>query len=171
MLTVWHTSFRCSALVGIDISDVKIDSEKATIFSNYGKTNQTGRQEYVHIKRTPGHPLCGVAALERYMGLIGAKSGPLFRAVLNGAFTESMDAKTVTRIVKRFADVVGIHHSQLASNSMRAGIVTQMIIGGANEIEVALHTRRRSIDIMRLYYRPRADMVNVAASLGLQNAV
>jgi hypothetical protein len=79
-----------------------------------------------------------------------------------------MDPKTVTRIVKRYADVVGIHPSQLASNSLRAGIVTQMLLNGAGEVATANYTRRDSVETLLDYFRPGPSMKNVAATLGLR---
>jgi hypothetical protein len=168
LITTFFGSFRPAELTDMHRTDVTIDSEKASIFSNKSKTNQRGKQEMIYLWRIPNSPLCPVKALEQYISIVGDHSGQFFRALRENTITESMDPKTVSRIVKYYAGAVGMHPSELGSNSLRAGIVTQMLMNGAGEVATANFTRRASIETLKDYFRPGIGMINIAATLGLQ---
>ena len=160
ILLTFFASFRCQELVSIDIPDLTFVPDGLQIILDKSKTNQHGAPELVTIKRLDvDHPLCCVRAIERWLKLLGATSGPLFRSIDGGdnIMATRMCDKTVSRMIKRYAAAVGIHESQLASTSMRAGTVTQLIMDGVSDTQTALITRRRSLESLQIYYRPGPD--------------
>jgi hypothetical protein len=168
ILTTYYGSFRCEELVSLDITDVRVAADGIHFDMNKSKTNQYGELERAFIPRLENdNPLCGAAALERWLELLDDPSGPLFRAIDGSGKISNrrMSYKTVSRIVKRYAETVGMHEDDLASTSIRAGIVTQMAMDGFSDVQIALITRRRSLESLQIYYRPGPDSAHSSVPL------
>jgi integrase len=163
----WFGGFRSSETVTLDIDDLEIGSDAMRVLIIKSKTDKYGRGDVVTIERLLDDPeICAVAAVEAWIAVLGEKHGPLFRSIWPGKYIGGrLGAEALTRAVKRFAPAMQLPKEEVASHSLRAGCVTQLMADGVDELAICAHTRHASIDSMRGYDRPRRPRYNIARAL------
>jgi len=160
-------ALRRSEIVALDIGDISFDGDEMRIFIVKSKTDQFGTGETVVTKRAGDPLLCPVAAVEAWLALCGQpEGGPLFRRILpGGRIAGRLSGRSVARVAQHYAAAMGLRKSEVGAHSLRAGYVTEMILAGVNEVEVAAHSRHRSLDSLSTYFRPRNRRINYTTLL------
>lgn len=109
-------------------------------------------------------------SLRGWISAAGITTGALFREVSrHGQVGKSpLHKDSIGLIVKRAAERAGYDPSNLAGQSLRAGLATQAAMNGATELTIMKQTGHRSLAMVRRYIRD-GEMwrKNAAASLGL----
>jgi hypothetical protein len=68
-------------------------------------------------------------------------------------------------VAQHYAAAMGLRKAEVGAHSLRAGYVTEMMLAGVNEVEVAAHSRHRTLDSLSTYFRPRDRRVNYTTLL------
>jgi integrase len=88
------------------------------------------------------------------MATLGRNTGPLFVSLHKSQYTHSrLSTDAVARIVKDYADRLGLDPRQFSGLSLRAGFVTTAALLGASEDEIALQTGHKSPTAVWRYIR------------------
>jgi integrase len=132
------------------------------------KTDQEGQGRTVAMP-TGEHPdTCPIRALQTWLDAAGITAGPVFRSVdRHGHVAEhALSPRSIAKILKRAAARAGINAASIAGHSLRAGMVTQAAMNGAEEREIARTTGHRSVGMVRRYIRD-GRAFGASAQLGL----
>jgi integrase len=99
--------------------------------------------------------LCPVAALERYLGVAGTTSGPLFRAISKSGrlLSRRLDPTSVRLILSRRLTGAGLEASIFSPHSLRAGFITAAANADVPEHLIQKTSRHKSVEVLRSYIR------------------
>ena len=170
ILVGFFAALRRSELVGLNVEDVEFVPEGAILTIRKSKTDQEGRGREVAIGyATTRADLCPVRALQSYMATLGRNTGPLFVSMRKSLYTHSrLSTDAVARIVKDYADRLGLDPRRFGGHSLRAGFATTAALLGATEDEIALQTGHKSMTVLRGYIR-RASLFERNAMTRIAN--
>jgi integrase len=171
ILVGFFGALRRSELVGLNIEDVEFVPEGAILTIRKSKTDQEGRGREVAIGYAKRPELCPVRALQSYMATLGRNTGPLFVSMRKSQYTQSrLSTDAVARIVKDYADRLGLDPRRFGGHSLRAGFATTAALLGATEDEIALQTGHKSMTVLRGYIR-RASLFERNAMTRIANSL
>lgn len=161
-------AFRRSELVGLDVSDCRVDSSGVSITLRRSKTDQEGGGVVVSLPRGDDPALCPAQALARWLNAANIKDGPVFRRILRAECksrigNEGLSAAAVAMIVKRRVSAVGLLSSDYSAHSLRAGFITSAIKSGRQRDLVKKHSRHRNNEVFDTYVRPATQWDENAA--------
>jgi len=169
ILVGFFGALRRSELVGLNVEDVEFVPEGAILTIRKSKTDQEGRGREVAIGYATRADLCPVRALQSYMATLGRNTGPLFVSMRKSQYTQSrLSTDAVARIVKDYADRLGLDPRRFGGHSLRAGFATTAALLGATEDEIALQTGHKSMTVLRGYIR-RASLFERNAMTRIAN--
>jgi len=171
ILVGFFGALRRSELVGLNIEDVEFVPEGAILTIRKSKTDQEGGGREVAIGYAKRPELCPVRALQSYMATLGRNTGPLFVSMRKSQYTQSrLSTDAVARIVKDYADRLGLDPRRFGGHSLRAGFATTAALLGATEDEIALQTGHKSMTVLRGYIR-RASLFERNAMTRIANSL
>jgi len=171
ILVGFFGALRRSELVGLNIEDVEFVPEGAILTIRKSKTDQEGRGREVAIGYAKRPELCPVRGLQSYMATLGRNTGPLFVSMRKSQYTQSrLSTDAVARIVKDYADRLGLDPRRFGGHSLRAGFATTAALLGATEDEIALQTGHKSMTVLRGYIR-RASLFERNAMTRIANSL
>ena len=171
ILVGFFAALRRSELVGLNVENVEFVPEGAILTIRKSKTDQEGRGREVAIGYAKRPELCPVRALQTYMATLGRNTGPLFVSLRKSQYTQSrLSTDAVARIVKDYADRLGLDPRRFGGHSLRAGFATTAALMGATEDEIALQTGHKSMTVLRGYIR-RASLFERNAMTRIANSL
>ncbi|MCL6600066.1 MAG: tyrosine-type recombinase/integrase [Alicyclobacillus macrosporangiidus] len=163
-------AFRRSELVSLNIEDVEFRREGLVITLRKSKTDQEGQGRKIGIPYGSHYETCPVRALQAWIEGAEITQGPLFRRVRKGGDIgdRPLSDKSVARVIKKYAERVGLNPDKFAGHSLRAGLATSAAMAGASEREIMAQTGHRSVLMVRRYIR-EGDLFrsNAASRIGL----
>jgi hypothetical protein len=161
-------AFRRSEIVARNHADLEFVGDELRVYLDRSKTDQFGRGAYVRIRSANNPKLCPLRALGAWTA-IAPGPGPLFRAISKhgGVVHRRLSAGAVSLIVKGFGVVLDLPEDRLGAHSLRAGMVTALLEAGVGDIKTMEHSRHKSHDTLRKYYRPRTSGPNYTVMAGL----
>lgn len=117
-------AFRRAELVALDVEDLRFSKKGLYVWIAGAKNDPRRRGRELYVPRLPNLELCAVAALERWLDVVGT-SGPAFRTFdLRGQLTANrLDPGDVARILRRRAGAAGVD-GDFAGHSLRRGFIT-----------------------------------------------
>lgn len=168
LLVGFAGAFRRSELVALEVDDVAFTTAGLEVNVRRSKTDQEGRGRLLALSYSGNPDVCPVRALRAWLDVAGIGGGPLFRRVTkHGAVGEhALSDRSVSDIVKRSVEAVGLDAATFSGHSLRAGFVTQAKLKRKDEVAIMRQTGHRSIAMLRKYDR-RADLWRDNASAGL----
>jgi site-specific recombinase XerD len=110
--------------------------------------------------RSPAATGCGpVEAAQTWLAAAEISTGPVFRAVaLGGRVSDvALADDSAARVVKRYAQRVGLDHAAYSGHSQRSGFLTSAAEAGASLFKLTEVSRHKSLDTLRGYVR-RVDL-------------
>ena len=128
LLLGYAGAFRRSELVALDVEQLRFSKKGLYVWIAAAKNDPRKKGRELFVPRLPaGLPnaaLCAVAALERWLEIVGT-TGPVFRTFdLRGALTANrLDAGDVARVLRRRAAGAGVA-GDFAGHSLRRGFIT-----------------------------------------------
>jgi site-specific recombinase XerD len=154
----------------IGVRDLTFTDQGLHIWLRRGKTDQEMTGRVVAVPFGEHTETCPVVAIRAWLQAAGIISGPVFRAVnRHGRVSaHALSTRSVAKILKRAAIRAGLDPAHVSPHGLRAGMVTQAAINGAEERDIARVTGHRSTTMVRRYVRD-ADLFrnNASARLGL----
>jgi integrase len=151
-------AFRRSELCALQVEDLVEVPDGLRVLIRHSKTDQEGAGQEVAIPR--GYRLRPVEAVQTWLAAAEISSGPVFRAVQKGGghvSPKAMVPESAARVVKKYAQRVGLDPASYAGHSLRAGFLTSAAEAGASIWKMAETSRHRSLDTLRGYVR-RVDL-------------
>ena len=170
LLVGFAGAFRRSELVGLDITDLKFQSEGLLVTLRRSKTDQEGEGRYVAIPNGFHSDTCPVRALENWLQAAAITDGPVFRPVRKGGTLGGtrLTGHAIASVVKRYARKAGLPVDLFSGHSLRAGFVTSAARAGEPERRIMRQTGHKSIEMVLRYVRQaNAFTDNAASALGL----
>jgi len=128
LLLGYAGAFRRSELVALDVEHLKFSKKGLYVWIVAAKNDPRKKGRELYVPRlpaaSPNANLCAVAALERWLDVVGG-AGPIFRTFdLHGLLTtQRLDPGDVARIVRRRAAAAGVV-GDFAGHSLRRGFIT-----------------------------------------------
>jgi len=163
-------AFRRSELVALDLSDVTFAREGLVVRLRQSKTDQEGHGRSIGIPYGSHPATCPVRALQDWLEVRGAGSGPLFHPLnRHGRVLPSrLSDRAVARVVQRTAAAVGLDPAGFGGHSLRAGLATSAAAAGVSERAIMAQTGHKSLAMVRRYIREGTLFTdNAAAAVGL----
>ena len=156
LLTVgWWGAFRRSELVGITDADIADDPRGIVVNLPRSKTDQEGKGRLVPLHYHDG-PTGPVVALRQWTKLVDG-GGPVFRQLDRwGNIGGPIAGSTVARVVKEYAERIGLDPDGYSGHSLRAGFITECDNRGIGTSAVRLVTGHQSDAMLSVYTRPRS---------------
>jgi integrase len=117
-------AFRRAELVALDVEDLRCSKKGLYVWIAGAKNDPRRHGRELYVPRLPNVELCAVAALERWLEVVGER-GPVFRTFdLRGALTANrLDPGDVARILRRRGAAAGLV-GDFAGHSLRRGFIT-----------------------------------------------
>ena len=156
VLVGFSGAFRRSELTTLlEVDDLDFTDDALYIRMRRSKTDQEGQGRTVAMPMGEHPETCPIRALQTWLEAAGITSGPVFRSVnRHGQVAEhALSPRSVGKILKRAAVRAGINPASIAGHSLRAGMVTQAVINGAEERAIMRTTGHRSVGMLRRYIR------------------
>lgn len=127
--------FRRSELVALQVPDLSFDSRGLVVTVRRSKTDQEGRGRRVAIANHANPLLCPVQSLQTWLELAEIKRGPIFRSVSQwGAVgTSALGDRAISEVVKAAVELIGLDPTCYSGHSLRAGMATSAVRGGASD--------------------------------------
>ena len=124
-------AFRRSELCALEVDDLIEVPDGLRILIRRSKSDQEGQGQEVAIPR--GYRLRPVEAVQAWLAAAEISTGPVFRAVAQGGKVsdEALADDSASRIVKRYAQRVGLDPAPYAGHSLRSGFLTSAAESGA----------------------------------------
>jgi len=167
LLFGFASALRRSELVALVTDDLEETERGLLVTVRRSKSDQEGRGHQRAIPFGHNAELCPVKALRAWLGGAGIVEGFVFRSVdRHGNIGESMSARAVADVVKRYAKRAGLNSAEFSGHSLRAGFVTSAAERGARAERIMDHTGHRSAAMVRVYTR-RSDAFQDHAGEGL----
>ena len=124
------------------------------------KTDQSGKGFEVPIQGQ------AATALSAWLVQSGIRSGTLFRGIRNtGKLNKGISGRTVSRIVKRHIEMIGLNPEQFGGHSLRSGFITEAARSGANMGDAMALSGHLSVSVASGYYRQAMVLENPAGKL------
>jgi integrase len=164
-------AFRRSGVVALDVADLDWTPDGLVVDIRRSKTDHEGTGASVGLLYGSDPATCPVRTLRAWLDAAGIESGPIFRHVdrhgrLLGA---RISGRAAAERVKRHCAAAGLDPARYGGPSLRAGLITSAIEGGATEHRTMQHSRHKSVHVFRTYVRDLnlLDGTNPVAWVGL----
>ena len=160
--------FRRGELAALEVDDLQFREEGLVVLVRRGKTDPEGAGRKVGIPFGAHEATCPVRALQAWLDKAVIRTGHVFRRVYGRHVGQELEPQAVWCVVRRLCAKAGLDASRFGAHSLRAGMVTQAIRGGASDHAIMSQTGHRSSDMVRRYRR-ETDIFqdNAGGKLGL----
>jgi len=128
LLLGYAGAFRRSELVALDVEQLRFSKAGCYVWIASAKNDPRKKGRELFVPRLPStstkRELCAIAALERWLAIVGP-AGPVFRTFdLRGHLTATrLDSGDVARVLRRRAFAAGVS-GDFAGHSLRRGFIT-----------------------------------------------
>jgi integrase len=163
-------AFRRSELVALDVEDVEWTDDGLLVTIRRSKTDQEGQGASIGLPYGSDPATCPVRTLRTWLGTAGIDAGSVFRHVdRHGRILARMSGRAAAERVKRACTAAGLDARRYGGHSLRVGLITSAIEGGATEHRTMQHSRHKSVHVFRTYVRDLnlLDGHNPVARVGL----
>lgn len=171
LLVGFASALRRSELVGLDLSDVRLERDGLSLNVRHSKTDQDGEGHEVNVLYGSDPKTCPVRALQAWLDESRISQGPLFRGMdRHGNIRPTrLTERIVGFIVKTYAEAAGLEHPETyGGHSLRSGFATSAARAGKTEAQIMRQTRHKSVTVARRYIREGTKWENhAAAGIGL----
>jgi site-specific recombinase XerD len=163
-------AFRRSELVALDVGDVVENGDGLLVTIRRSKTDQEGEGATIGLPYGSDPATCPVRTLRAWLDAAAIEDGAIFRRVDRwGNLGARLTGRAAATVVQRTAELAGLDATRYGGHSLRAGLITSAIEGGASEYRTMAHSRHKSVHVFRGYVRDLnlLDGSNPVAVVGL----
>ena len=135
--------FRRSELINIYLEDIEFVPEGVKILIKKSKTDQSGEGLIKAIPYFDNHEFCPVIALKDFVKFkySNSKNERIF----------AISDKSVSLIIKKYAEKAGLDSTRYAGHSLRSGFATTAAEFGAEERNIMAMTGHKTTQMVRRY--------------------
>jgi site-specific recombinase XerD len=153
ILLGFAAGLRRSELVGLDVTDISFRPEGMIMNIGQSKTDQIAAGRAIGIGHGTDGATCPVTAVREWLRAGGISGGALFRGIDRHGRVRAgrLSARSVARIVKRRAALVGLDPGRIAGHSLRSGFASSAAAAGIEERDIARVTGHKSLSVLRGY--------------------
>ena len=153
-------ALRRSEICGLAVDDIEFikpakggDSEKMFICIRKSKTDQQGKGQKIAIPE--GKYLKPIQRLRDWMQASGITEGYLFQTMKRGGSLRGrpLHHSDIPRLVKRYAELIGLDPKEVSGHSLRAGFVTSAAVHHARLDKIMEITRHSNPQTVMRYIR------------------
>ena len=153
-------ALRRSELCGLAATDVEmlpqedgVRERRMFLYIRKSKTDQTGRGQKIAIPE--GVRIRPIDRLQTWLKESGITAGPLFQAMRRGGALRglALPHSAIPRLVKRYAEAIGLDPRDVSGHSLRAGFVTSAAIHHARLDKIMEVTRHVNPSTVMKYIR------------------
>lgn len=147
-------ALRKSELTGLDVADLTFRPEGGMqLLLRRAKTDKARAGQRVAIMPAGNPEICPITTLRTWLERAEITEGPLFRMVTTTGqvYNLRLGESAVAGIVKRAVKRIGLDPATFSSHSLRRGMITSAIHGGADPWRVGRHARQDSIVTTMMY--------------------
>lgn len=153
-------ALRRSEICNLKIDDVEIinspdgtSSSKMFIYIRQSKTDQQGKGQKIAIPE--GKKIKPIMRLKDWLNVSGIRSGHVFQTLKRGGGLKGkkLHHSDVPRIIKHYAERIGLDPGEVAGHSLRAGFVTSAAAHHARLDKIMEVTRHRNPATVLKYIR------------------
>lgn len=146
-------ALRRSELAALQLSDVTFVEDGLKLTIRHSKTDQEGEGQVIAVPT--GKVLKPVARLAAWLELRGRVPGPLFFQIdPQGQRTDlAMSDRSVARLIKKYAGLVGLDPEMVGGHSLRAGFLTEAARTRASIAKMQEVSRQKKVDVLLGYVR------------------
>ncbi len=168
LLVTWWAALRRSETAALKFSEVKFQAEGVIVTVSRSKSDQTGEGADIGLIRTKDVSVCPITALQEWLTASGISDGMLFRSVGRRGMGKCLEVsgKSIARLVKRLALIIGLDASRFSGHSLRSGFVTEAIAQQREPVVIRKTTRHESAREFEKYIRGR-DVFAINAAKGM----
>lgn len=150
------TALRRGSLAALRVDDIQFTRDGFLVLVRHEKQSRNGEVRRVAVPFGDFRSTCPVKILRRWLKARGDAPGALFCNALNGVTDgKHMRGNRIAQIVQESVALVGLDRRRFGAHSMRAGLATEALENGVNEILVARQLGHASLDTLRMYERSR----------------
>lgn len=153
----FNAGWRRSEIASLTTEDIALEPRGVAIrLSSGSKTDQTAeKQRLIGIERLPDSDLCPVRALEEWLKVRGNWSGALFNPILPNKEIQrrAISGDSISEIVKRALEGVGVDPKPYGGHSLRAGMITTAARNGATLPAIQDRSGHASLQVLMGYIR------------------
>jgi site-specific recombinase XerD len=155
-------ALRRSELVALQLADLELVREGLKLTIRHSKTDQEGEGQVVAVPS--GKVLKPAQRLNDWLRVRGGEAGPLFyRTDAQGILIrEPMSDRSVARLIKRYAERVGLDPASVGAHSLRSGFLTEAARAGASLPKMQEVSRQKKVEVLLGYVRDAALFDNHA---------
>ncbi len=156
----FSAALRRSEICNLRIDDIDIiktgnprTESKMFLLIRKSKTDQEGRGQKIAILK--GKNIKPIQRLLEWLQASGIESGYLFQTINRGGTLRGnpLHHSDISRLVKKYAGLIGLDPKTVSGHSLRAGFVTSAAAHGARLDKIMEITRHRSIASVLKYIR------------------
>ena len=154
LATGFSGALRRSEICALRFADVEfVDRHGMVLHIRRSKTDQQGAGQTVAVPE--GDRIQPVMRMRRWLDVSGIDSGPLFQTLRRGGSLQgrAMHSSDIARLVKRYAEAIGLDPAEYSGHSLRAGFVTSAAVHRARLDKIMEVTRHRSAAMVLRYIR------------------
>jgi hypothetical protein len=142
---------RRSELVALDVADVAETADGLVVTIRRSKTDQEGEGASIGLPFGSDPATCPVRILRAWLDAVGMVEGPIFRHVDRHGrpLDRRISGRAAAERVKQACRAAGLDAGRYSGHSLRAGLITSAIEGGATEHRTMQHSRHRSVHVFR----------------------
>ena len=162
--------FRRGELAKLTFADITHEKDGLVVYLRKSKTDQMGAGRKVALPYGSHPATCPVRAYQDWLAESNIEAGPVFRNIdRHGNLAASaLSGAAIALIVKRASARIGLDIGQYSGHSLRAGLVTQSYLNGADTRSIMQQTGHKSIATVYRYIRDASLFRdNAGAKLGL----
>lgn len=161
LLTGWTAALRRSELVSIQLDDLNMDTKGIILNIRHSKTDQFGKGRKIGLPYIDENPdMCAPRAIKKWLEVSLIKTGPIFRGlgksgrnrmIQMSMSDKGLNAQSVARIVKKYAELAGYNPDDFGGHSLRSGLATTLAAAGVKERKIMNITGHKSLSMLREY--------------------
>jgi len=169
LLFGWATALRRSSLARLQMEDLTFTPKGILVWVRNEKQDREGKGRKIPVPFGKRKATCPVRTMQRWLDVRGDWPGPVFCHVMRGSVKrKQLLGNRIAQVVQETAAKAGMDRKRYGAHSMRAGMATEGLEQGVNEVMIAQQTGHRSLDTLRLYHRSRDPFRgNAVSQLGL----
>jgi len=161
----FSAALRRSELCNLRVEDVEQKGDEGVLLHiRKSKTDRYAQGQKIAV--LTGNTIKPIEHLSRWLQSSKIRDGYIFQTLERGGHASGrpLDYGDIARIVKRYAQRIGLDPSEFSGHSLRAGFVTSAAANHARIDKIMEITRHKSADMVMKYIRDEESFVDHAGA-------